>query len=196
MYCINRGTHELMKACSMYCTNRRVCVAYLYMSNLSGCSICHSTGLRRAATGLGGGVAVWRDMTYCWGGAYLHTKRPSRQCQHHSADLYTMEKQVLPQTPQRASGAQPPNHRNPIHSPCWGPRYLPPPPRKAPARVSPVGIVTNPCKSPASKSGNGATCRTPSPPPPAIQTQHGLAPPSPHTQRPTYLGSSRYSFGT
>mmetsp|Transcript_25927 Transcript_25927/g.65984 ORF Transcript_25927/g.65984 Transcript_25927/m.65984 type:complete len:336 (-) Transcript_25927:1184-2191(-) len=40
-----------------------------YMSKRSGFSMRHSTGDRKAATGLGGGRGVCVDMTYCWGGA-------------------------------------------------------------------------------------------------------------------------------
>jgi hypothetical protein len=41
----------------------------LYMSNLSGAFMRHSTGDRKAATGRGGGLGVCVLITYCWGGA-------------------------------------------------------------------------------------------------------------------------------
>ena len=49
----------------------------LYMSNLSGLFKLHSTGLRAAATGVGGALGVDVLMMYFSGGAYLGSRRNS-----------------------------------------------------------------------------------------------------------------------
>mmetsp|Transcript_6392 Transcript_6392/g.17055 ORF Transcript_6392/g.17055 Transcript_6392/m.17055 type:complete len:276 (+) Transcript_6392:805-1632(+) len=71
---------KLMRLLSDRRLGNTICISVTpqeYMSNLSGPSMRHSTGDKKAATGAGGGRGVCMLMTYCWGGAYLGSSRYS-----------------------------------------------------------------------------------------------------------------------